>query len=307
MAAQPAPAALPPAGLPGLDPSWSRLVEVADAGGTVRTWHVLDNGVVDPVGTLLCVHGNPTWSYLWRRALAGAPEGWRVVAVDHLDMGFSERTGTLRRLADRIADLGALTDALGVTGPVVTLAHDWGGPISLGWALAHRAQLAGVVLTNTAVHQPPDAPAPGLIRLARTRGVHRATTVATPVFLRGTVGLLTPGLADDVRGAFLAPYRGARRRAAIGEFVEDIPLDEGHPSWPSLQALVAGLPTLSDVPVLLLWGPRDPVFSDRYLRDLQTRFPQAQVHRYEGAGHLVTEESPAVSDALRWVRDLGSA
>ena len=39
------------------------------------------------------VHGNPTWSYLWRPARRAAPTGWRVVAVDHLDMGFSERTG----------------------------------------------------------------------------------------------------------------------------------------------------------------------------------------------------------------------
>jgi hypothetical protein len=45
----------------------------------------------DPVGTLLCVHGNPTWSYLWRRLLAAAPPGWRVVAPDQLGMGWSER------------------------------------------------------------------------------------------------------------------------------------------------------------------------------------------------------------------------
>ena len=48
-----------------------------------------------------------------------------------------------------------------------------------------------------------------------------------------------------------------------------------------------GLGALAEVPVLLLWGPRDPVFSDRYLRDLRGRLPQADVHRYEGASHLV--------------------
>ena len=96
-------------------------------------------------GTMLCVHGNPTWSYLWRRFLAEAPAGWRVVAVDQLGMGWSERTAA-RTLAQRVDDLGSLTDALGITGPVVTVAHDWGGPVSLGWALAHRAQLRGVVL-----------------------------------------------------------------------------------------------------------------------------------------------------------------
>ena len=143
----------------GVDPAWSRETAVAstsaaDEPGTVRRWHLLDNGAelsrrgLIPAGTLLCVHGNPTWSYLWRTLLAAGSDPahpWRVVAVDQLDMGFSERTGRFRRLADRINDLGDLTDALGLDGPVVTVGHDWGGVISLGWALAHPQHVSGVV------------------------------------------------------------------------------------------------------------------------------------------------------------------
>ena len=99
----------PPGGLPGLDPAWSRLV--TDARG--HTWHVLDHGRAAH-GTLLCVHGNPTWSYLWRRFVAAAPPGWRVVAVDQLGMGFSQR-GPARTLADRVDDLDAVLAALDVT------------------------------------------------------------------------------------------------------------------------------------------------------------------------------------------------
>ena len=105
-------------GMPGVDPAWSRLVPAIDAEGVRRTWHVLDNGVAPEAGTLLCVHGNPTWSYLWRRLLTASlqaaengGDAWRVVAVDQLDMGFSERTGVHRPLAQRVADLGALTDS----------------------------------------------------------------------------------------------------------------------------------------------------------------------------------------------------
>ena len=123
--------------MPGVGPAWSRMVQAPDAEGHARRWHVLDNGVEPTTGTLLCVHGNPTWSYLWRGLLAAAPPGWRVVAPDHLGMGYSERPDADRSVAQRIADLGRLTDALGVTGPVVTVGHDWGGIISLGWALAH--------------------------------------------------------------------------------------------------------------------------------------------------------------------------
>jgi olefin beta-lactone synthetase len=140
----------PVSGLPGIDPTWSTMVDI----GGVRM-HVLERAAVgDPEVTILAVHGNPTWSYLWRNLLAGSPAGWRVIAVDQIGMGYSDRPAGVRRLVDRVADLGALTDALDVTGPVVTVAHDWGGPVSLGWALEHRDQLAGVVLTNTAVHQP---------------------------------------------------------------------------------------------------------------------------------------------------------
>ena len=103
------PAQLPPSGLPGLDPAWSRLVAAPSADGSSRTWHLLDTHAHRsdvPALTLLCVHGNPTWSYLWRSVLRNAPDDVRVIAVDQLDMGYSERTGVPRTLAMRIGDLG---------------------------------------------------------------------------------------------------------------------------------------------------------------------------------------------------------
>lgn len=301
-------ASLPPSGLSGLDPAWSRLVTASDGEGVVRTWHVLDThaGAASKAvrATVVCVHGNPTWSYLWRSVLAAAPSDVRVVAVDHLDMGFSERTGTQRRLRTRVSDLSAVLDALEVHGPVVVVAHDWGGPISLGWVLAHRDTVAGVALLNTAVHQPADSRAPSVIRLARSAPVRHAVTVRTPSFIRGTTGLSGGHLTSQVRRGYLAPYRTAERRAAVGAFVEDIPLEADHPSAADLTGIAEGIRNL-DCPVLLLWGPGDPVFSDRYLHDLETRLPQAQVHRYEGARHLVIEDAPSlVTDLWCWIGDV---
>ena len=282
--------------LPGLDPAWSRTVDI---GGV--SMHVLERparGI--PRVTLLAVHGNPTWSYLWRRLLAEAPEDWRVIAVDQIGMGYSDRPHGMRRLGDRVADLGRLTDAMGVTGPVVTVAHDWGGPVSLGWALAHRDVLAGVVLANTAVHQPERAPAPTLIRLARSRLLLDAVTRRTPTFLRGTT-VMSRDMPAEVARAFRAPYPDAASRAAIGDFVADIPLSPEHPSAATLDAIAEGIRSL-DVPVLLAWGSDDPVFSDRYLRDLRARMPHADVHRYEKARHLVTEDAPAwFPDVFAWI------
>ncbi|WP_207457765.1 alpha/beta fold hydrolase [Herbiconiux sp. SYSU D00978] len=301
-------ATVPPPGLPGLDPRFSRLVDDGEA-----TWHVLDTGAVlaehgvEPVGTVLCVHGNPTWSYLWRRfaeqatdaALRGGP-AWRVVAVDQLEMGFSERTGERRPLARRVADLGRLTDALGLAGPVVTFGHDWGGVVSLGWAVDHPELLAGVMLLNTAIHQPEGVPIPAPLRLALAPGVLPRGTVATPAFLETTLALASPPLPTDVRNAYRAPYRGSDRRGGIGAFVADIPVGPEHESFAELERIAAGVRAL-DVPALFVWGPRDPIFSDRYLDDLIDRMPHADVHRFEGAGHLVAEDADYAGVALAWL------
>ncbi|WP_430297239.1 alpha/beta fold hydrolase [Sinomonas sp. B1-1] len=300
----------------GVDPEWSRTITVhstsaVDPAGTLRRWHVLDNGAqisrrgLAPAGTLLCVHGNPTWSYLWRTLLAAGSEPghpWRVVAVDQLDMGYSERTGTFRRLGDRINDLGDLTDALGLDGPVVTVGHDWGGVVSLGWALAHPQHLAGVVLTNTAVHQPSGSGIPPALRLALHPAVHRWGTTTSDAFLRVTHALARPQLPPEVRRAYMAPYRSSHRRAGVGNFVADIPTDASHPSFPALRGVAEGVRGLR-VPALLLWGPRDPVFSDRYLKDLVGRLPHADVHRFEGAGHLVAEDRDIAAPVFQWLAD----
>ena len=312
----PSPATLPPPGLDGLDPALSRLVTARSGDGQDRTWHLLDNlAALDtagarPVGTLLCVHGNPTWSYLWRRlvtaatraARSGAP-AWRVVAVDQLEMGFSERTGEPRTLAQRVADLAGLTDALDLRGPVVTVGHDWGGVVSLGWAVDHPGLLAGVVSLNTAIHQSPEHPVPAPLRLAVRRGVLPAATVATPAFLETTLALAHPRLPAAVRDGYRAPYRSAARRGGIGGFVADIPADASHPSRPELDRIADGVRALGarGVPALFLWGPRDPVFGDRYLDDLVDRVPGADVHRFEGAGHLLAEDVDHAGAVLEWL------
>ncbi|MDQ1083290.1 MULTISPECIES: alpha/beta fold hydrolase [Microbacterium] len=307
-------ATLPPAGLPGLDPALSRLVEVAGAAadtGRTRTWHVLDTGDalaargIRPVGTIVAVHGNPTWSYLWRalvnaslqRATAGGA-AWRVVAVDQLEMGFSDRTSLRRTLAQRIADLDALVGELGIPGPVVTIGHDWGGPVSLGWAVENRDRLAAVIALNTAVHHPDGAPLPVALRVATARGMLAAGTTGTTAFLDTTLALAE--LDPAVREAFRAPYATVRRRRGIGGFVADIPATSADESTPALRRMSAGLRDL-DVPALFLRGPKDPVFGEGHLDDLTERLPHADVHRFEGAGHLIAEERPYAEVVLDWL------
>lgn len=293
-----------------MDPSWSRLVTVPGIDKVGRTWHLLDswatnaNETAAPELTVLCVHGNPSWSFLWRELLSRLPSHYRVIAVDQLDMGFSERSGLKRTLTTRIDDLCQLTDYLEINGPVVTVAHDWGGPVSLGWAHRHRAMLKGIVLTNTAVHQPEHAAAPAVIRLIRNTPLLKLVTARTQAFIHGAVKMSRPALSAQVAAGFHAPYRQAWQRSAITDFVEDIPLQEEHESASALKDIADGLANYAQIPALLLWGPRDKVFSDIYLHDLEKRLPHASVHRFPNAAHFVSEDADVSGAISTWLSAL---
>ena len=301
------PARTPPI-LPGLDPGWSDTVVISDRGGRELGIHVLDVGPKDADLTVVCVHGNPTWSYLWRTLIAAAPSNVRVLAVDQVGMGYSARVDHPRRLAQRIEDLGHIVQAADVAGRLVVVAHDWGGPIALGWVQRAkqdpRYRIEGVVLTNTAVHQPEHRRSPAVIAAARTPGLLATVTGRTPLFVRGTTAISS--MDTDTARAFRAPYRHRLDRQAITDFVADIPLEPDHPSRSTLDAIADGMADLVDTPTLLVWGMRDPVFSPRYLDDLRRRLPKADVQQYDDAGHLVLEDRlDAVADIWRWIGDLG--
>jgi len=264
----------------GLDPSWSRRVTFTGSDGAPLTWHVFDTGP-GPLGTVVCVHGNPSWGYLWRDVLGTLAPGWRVIAVDQTGMGYSDRPGP-RRLADRVDELVRFCRQE-VNGPLVLAAHDWGGPVALGAAAS--LDVRAVVLANTAVAKPDDVKVPPLIALARR--LTALTCERTPLFVGGAARMT----AKVHRDALRAPYRGSARRRAIAEFVEDIPVRPGDPSAGALARSAGNFESLA-CPILLIWGGRDQVFHDRFLRDLRQRAPQASVERYADAGHFVCLDKP---------------
>ncbi|MDN6133714.1 MAG: alpha/beta fold hydrolase, partial [Brevibacterium sp.] len=182
--------------------------------------------------------------------------------------------------------------------PIVTIGHDWGGVLSLGWAARNTDLVSASISLNTAVHQPEDAPIPAPLRATLAGPMLPAATVVTDGFLRVTMGLgdLDPATKD----AFRSPYENASRRHGIGGFVADIPVDENHPSYPELQRVGADIAAF-DRPALLVWGPKDPVFLERYLRDLRQRLPQADVHRFELGSHLVSEDPDVAGVVTDWL------
>ena len=335
-----------PENLPGWDPRWSRLVTIETFDGS-RTFHVLDNADVlaelgygpnDVDAIIIAVHGNPTWSYLWRRVAqagvdaaqdkldlgpgAGRAPVVRVIAPDQLDMGFSERlqhaglpasdqlSSTYRSLAQRIQDLDALL--AGILGdkpvpPVFSLGHDWGGVVSLGWAsntalrqAGSGLEPAGMISLNTAVWHDDNEPLPGPLQAALAGPLLPGSTVVTSAFLETTLALGHPGLTPAIKDAYRAPYRGRDRRGGIGGFVADIPTTASHPSRDALRTVADNL-AATTTPALLLWGAKDPVFLDRYQNDLLNRIENVDIHRYNTAGHLLAEDRNIVAPIFGWL------
>ena len=291
----------------GLDPAWSRQIDVASHEGGTHRWHVLDTGAPVPetdAPVVLCVHGNPTWGYAWASFLRQLSSTYRVVAVDQLGMGYSDRTAP-RRFADRVLDLDDVIVALrlGRKSPLVLAAHDWGGAIAMGWAVQDPHQVAGMILCNTGIAVPEGRSAPGIIRVAASPWLLDVVCRGTSLFVEGTVRLSGRRITKIDREAFRAPYRTAPARAAIADFVGDIPLQAGHPSESAIAEVAERLQSIK-APVLLAWGARDPVFDDDFAADLAGRFPNATTHRFAGANHLVMAEADVVSVAETWLADL---
>jgi len=285
----------------GIDPAWSRTVSVNGADG-VHSWHVLENGpTAGALGTIVCVHGNPTWSYLWRHLLRLLGKQYRVIAVDQLGMGWSDRVAP-RTYATRVADLGNLIDALAIEGPITMIGHDWGGAVAMGWSVAHQDRLAGMVLCNTGIAVPAGRKAPALIRFAASGPMTDLACRRTRTFVDGTLWLSWGRIVKSAREAYRAPYRSADRRGAVRDFVADVPFDESHPSSGAIAAVADQLRTIT-APVLLVWGALDPVFDDSFALDLAERLPHADLHRFAAAGHLAPEEVDVAGVVQRWLAD----
>jgi acyl-CoA synthetase (AMP-forming)/AMP-acid ligase II/pimeloyl-ACP methyl ester carboxylesterase len=291
----------------GIDQSWSRLIDVPSYDTASHRWHVLDTGKVretPALGTVLCVHGNPTWSYAWASFLRRFGGEYRVVAVDQLGMGYSDRVSR-RRYADRVRDLDDVIRSLDIDAdsPLILAAHDWGGAVAMGWAVENIERVAGMILCNTGIGVPEGRSAPGIIRLAASAPLLDFVCRGTPTFVEGTVRLSGKRMTKIEREAFRAPYKSAPSRAAIADFVDDIPLRDGHPSEGALADVARRLGNVT-VPVLLAWGSKDPVFNDDFAADLATRFPNTTLQRFAGANHLVMVEADVAFVAETWLTDL---
>jgi pimeloyl-ACP methyl ester carboxylesterase len=256
--------------------------------------HYVDEG---PAGAppLLFLHGNPTWSYLWREQLSElSAQGHRCVAFDHMGFG---RSGKPRRLSaytlERHVDNAlALIHALDLR-DVTLVAHDWGGPIGLGAMLERSDRLRALILMNTWAWELPSF-LPPFLREFRTEGLGEILALGGNLFVESIPGGMARRDPDPIMmEAYRAPFPDYWSRAGTLAFQREIPLTERDRSAPLMAAIHQRLPSL-DVPVLLLWGMRDPVFQPVFLDQWRELFPQAETVEIEDASHFVVEDRPDV-------------
>jgi cis-3-alkyl-4-acyloxetan-2-one decarboxylase len=256
--------------------------------------HYLDEGEGEPV---LMVHGNPSWSYYYRKLAEALSGDHRVIVPDHVGCGRSDKPTDDRyeyTLERRIRDLEQLVDHLKLDGGITLVVHDWGGAIGMGFAARHPEKIARLVILNTAAfHLPATKPFPWPLWLCRNTPLSAWLVRGLNAFCRGTayIGCKQSKMPRAVRDAYLAPYDSWANRIGIHRFVQDIPLRAGDRAYDLVTFMQDRLALFVDTPMLIGWGLRDFVFDRHFLAEWECRFPQAEVHRFPDAGHYVLEDA----------------
>ena len=258
-------------------------------------YHYVDEGKGDPV---VMVHGNPTWSFYYRRLITALSPGCRVVVPDHMGCGLSDKPDAASypyRAANRVADLQALLDHLQLRENLTLVVHDWGGLIGMALAVENPSRFRRLVIFNTAAFLPPHGKQlPLRLRLVRNfKALAVPAVLGLNLFSRAAVWMAAQNrLKPEVRAGLTAPYNSWRNRLATLRFVQDIPMCESDPSYSLVEGVDQRLSNLAHLPTLICWGARDFVFDRDYLDEWKRRFPQAETHCFAQAGHYVLEDVP---------------
>jgi haloalkane dehalogenase len=245
--------------------------------------HYVDEGEGEPV---LLLHGEPTWSYLYRKLIPPLARAARVVAPDYLGFGRSDKPVDRNWYTyDRhYASIERLVTDLGLERLTVVV-HDWGGPIGLRLAVSQPERVARLVVMNTGIF----AGRPPSDEWLRFREfVRRVGTELRP----GQLVRITcvAELPDDVVAGYDAPHPVPESKTGLLMFPELVPTEPEHPSAKAMLAVREGL-RRSRQPALILFSDSDPIFSPRVGERFAELLPRAEpAETVAGAGHFLQED-----------------
>ncbi len=283
------------ASLPGF--AWAP--RYLDVGGLRVAY--LDEGPRDAAPVLL-LHGEPSWSFLYRTMIPGLlAAGHRVVAPDLVGFGRSDKPADRRAYTYQahVDWMRAVLNGLDLQG-ITLFCQDWGGLVGLRLAAEEGHRFARVCAANTYLPT-------GDERVPRAFRVWRAFARFTPVFPVGRIVAsgCVRGMTPDVRAAYDAPFAAERFKAGARIFPELVPARPDDPASPANRAAWSVLEKW-DKPFLTLFGKNDPITRGAEKR-LQARIPGAQGQPHamlRGAGHFLQEDvGPELAEHLvAWMK-----
>jgi haloalkane dehalogenase len=242
--------------------------------------HYVDEGEGEP---LLMVHGQPTWSFMYRHLIRGLSSRTRCIAVDHIGFGLSDKPRDWAYTpGQHAANLAALVEHLRLE-PLTLVVHDWGGPIGLGFAIAHRERIRRIVAFDTWMWSMGEHTAgrwfSRIMGSALGQFGTRRFNLFVDVFMKRALGANWSTVSAAYRGPFERPID--RQGCALFPRMLCIPwLDE---IWQQRDVLAT-------VPAYLIWGGADPAFPPPFRERLASIFDDCDVSVHEGIGHFVPEE-----------------
>ena len=244
--------------------------------------HYVDEGAGDPI---LLLHGEPTWSFLYRKLIPPLAAAGRCIAPDYFGFGRSDKPterdwysydrhyASVERLVHEL-DLRDLT----------VVVQDWGGPIGFRLCVTARDRVARLVVLNTGI----GAQAPNDEWLRFQAFMRR---VGTDIVAGQLVRLsLVQPTSDEVIAAYDAPFPVPESRVGIAMFPELVATSSDHPSAAAMLDVRERLRSF-DRPALVLFSDSDPIFGRGGAEAMAALLPNAQLDPpLEGAGHFVQED-----------------
>jgi len=248
--------------------------------------HYVDQGQGD---VIVMLHGNPTWSFFYRRLINSLSKTNRIIAPDHIGMGLSDKPQNADySLAFHIDNFEKLVEHLKLD-DITLIVHDWGGAIGFGYAVNHLHNVRKIVVLNSAAFF--DSRIPWRIAFCKSFlgsfMVRRLNLFAQAA----TCMAVFKKLPKDVRAKYLEPYDSFENRIGIYTFLRDIPMNKEHRTRILLDNIESRLSEIK-AEVLILWGARDFCFTRHYYERWKVIFPLAKTKLYANAGHYILEDVP---------------
>jgi haloalkane dehalogenase len=252
----------------------------------------VDEGGAD-APALILLHGNATWSWLYRKVIPKLAERFRVIAPDLVGFGLSDKSASAgyHTLERHAANITALIDSLGLT-KLTLVANEWGGPIGLQYACTYPQNMQRILLMNTWASAPEAHFTWDLSPSVRAARGGLGGLLSDPAVSMVKEGSAKP-LSSEALSGYKLPLASKETRNAVRELARRIPLQSNHPEYQTFQYLHVNLKKIT-CRVELLWGTRDPLLGGRvwpYL--LRDAFPNAaEPELLDNSGRFVPEDAP---------------